>query len=48
MYTNTIILQSNVMLEFADNDADTLLFRISKIFLPHDYEQLADILLLES
>ena len=31
VYTNTITFQANVMLEFGDNDADTLLFLISKI-----------------
>ena len=31
IYRNTIIFQANVMLEFGDNDADTLIFRISKI-----------------
>jgi hypothetical protein len=32
IYTNTVILQANVMLEFGDNDADTVVFRISKVF----------------
>ena len=37
IYTNAIILKDNVMLEFGDNEADTSIFRISKISFFFDH-----------